>query len=99
MKFVGKKFLMKNGRMGKVMRRFQYSFEEPRYSIRAVGRTKLRNLHSYSVTRKFLERMVIMWFKEDEIKVMYKKIEHYDKSGKVCSASDGVKWKRVKKYY
>ena len=90
---------MKNGRIGKVIRRFQYSCEKPRYEIMAVGRTKLRNLYSYSISESFLKRMVIMWFEPDEIKVMYKKIEHYDKNGKVCSASDGMKWKRVKKYY
>ena len=97
---VNHKFLMKNGRMGKVVKKIQYSGEKPIYSIRAVGRTKLRNLYSYEVKSESLEKKVIMWFQPDEIKIMYKQMQYQDKDGKKVNGVSGkdVEHKRVKLY-
>jgi hypothetical protein len=79
----GMKFLMKNGRMGKVTKTyFNDNDNKLAVHVRSVDNKGYRNLYSYWIWEAFLIKNVIKWFKDNEIKIGYKKIIHYDKEGK-----------------
>jgi len=63
---VGKKFLLANGRMGKVTRKL----DSNSFGVRTVGNNYNRNVYSYKVSYSYLTRAVA-WFNNDEIKIMY----------------------------
>ena len=67
---VGKKFVMNNGRLGKIISKI----DENHFNVRCVGRTENRNMYSYSMTKAYLEKRVVMWFEHNEIKFMNKRI-------------------------
>jgi len=101
-KLIGMKFVMKNGRMGKIVGiNYDFKTQKPKnYRVRAVGRNKLRNLYSYAMRAEFLFKNVVMWFSDDEIKIMYKEMQYQDKTGKKVNGISkyAIKHKRIVRY-